>query len=86
MLPEREVAGLRCGDVLKRLGDYLDGDLDPTEAEQVRAHLRGCEVCERFGGAMAAVVGELRRQLGEAGPLADDVAARLRERLDREGR
>jgi len=86
MFPEREVAGLRCSEILARLSDYLDGDLDPVEAGRVRAHLRGCEVCERFGGAMATVVGELRRQLGDAEPLVDDVAARLRERLDREGR
>jgi len=86
MLHEREVAGLRCSEVLARLSDYLDGDLGPAEVERVRAHLRGCDACEHFGGAMASIVGALRRQIGAAEPVADDVAARLRERLAREQR
>jgi anti-sigma factor RsiW len=81
MLPEREVAGLRCGEVLERLGDFLDGELPPDEAARVQAHLRGCSVCERFGGAMAEVVGGLRRALHEPEPLDPDVASRLRDRL-----
>jgi anti-sigma factor (TIGR02949 family) len=82
MKQEREVAGLRCSDVLARLSDYLDGDLPPPDAERLREHLRGCAECERFGGAMAELVRSLRRELADSddGP-PRDVVERLRARL-----
>jgi anti-sigma factor RsiW len=81
---QRVVAGLRCIDVLDRLSDYLDGDLSQGEREQVEAHLRGCDQCERFGGQMASIVRSLRRTLREPDPLDRGVAERLRERLEHE--
>lgn len=82
MLPhEREVAGLRCGEVLELLSDYLDDTLPPDPRQRVEEHVRGCEVCERFGGEYAAAVRALRRQLGAAPPVPPAVRDRLRERL-----
>ena len=63
MTVEREVAGIRCGEVLARLSDYLDDELPMSERRRVEAHLRGCDVCERFGGEMAELVALLRRHL-----------------------
>ncbi len=57
---DRVVGGLRCRDVLDLLADFVDGDLDPTTLEKVRAHLRGCDRCEKFGGDYAALVAQLR--------------------------
>jgi RNA polymerase sigma-70 factor (ECF subfamily) len=61
---EREVGGLSCRAVLERLGDYVDGDLAPAETARVDGHLRGCSVCERFGGRYASVVNAARGRLG----------------------
>ena len=80
---ERSVAGIRCREVLERLSDYVDGSLAPDEMRQVDAHLAGCDQCERFGGEFGEMVAVLRRELAEAPPVDDGVAARLRERLDR---
>jgi anti-sigma factor RsiW len=80
MAEDREVAGIRCFEVLGRLSDYLDGELDGAARRQIDAHLAGCTWCEQFGGHMGQVVGRLRAErdglkLDEAG------AKRLAERL-----
>jgi hypothetical protein len=41
-----------CDDIREFLGAWLDGELDPSEAEAVRSHVAGCSAC-----------GEERRQL-----------------------
>jgi anti-sigma factor RsiW len=83
MPTEREVAGLRCGEVLALLSDYLDGDLDTAAREKVEGHVRGCDQCARFGGRFAAVVTALRQRLAPLPPVDDGVAVRLAERLAR---
>lgn len=80
---EREVAGLRCGQVLEVLSDYLEGALDDERRGRVEAHLRGCDTCERFGGRFAGALSALRRTLGPPAPLDPDVEARLVSRLRR---
>lgn len=74
---ERTVAGITCGEVLADLSEFLDGELDGARAGQLKAHVEGCDLCERFGADFAVAVGALRG-LGEAAPVADDVAERLR--------
>lgn len=68
MKGEREVAGLRCSEVLEALGDYLDGALSASRKATIDAHLSGCDICERFGGEYASVVQALK---AAAGPMAD---------------
>lgn len=36
---------MRCEDVLARLWDFLDGELDEAEEEAVRKHLELCDRC-----------------------------------------
>jgi anti-sigma factor RsiW len=83
---EREVGGIGCGEVLRQLSDYLDGELSPEEVARVEAHLRGCDRCERFGGAFGRLMTVLRRELGPAEPLDREVAVRLRARLAAQAR
>ena len=78
---DRDVAGIRCLEVLEVLSDYVDGELDRSTRARVDAQLAGCDWCERFGGRFAGVVGELRRHLAPAPPLGPELAARLRARL-----
>lgn len=82
MLPgEREIGGLRCSEVLERLGEYVDGELPPAVVDQVTAHVAGCDWCEQFGGMFARVVAGLRETLAGAAPLPEDQARRLAARL-----
>ena len=80
MKHERTVAGLRCSQVLERLSDYLDGELDEQERAAIEAHVTECDTCARFGGAMAEVVRALRERLG-APPSAPEPPAGLARRI-----
>ncbi len=84
MESERLIAGLTCGEVLADLSDYFDNQLSPERRAQIESHLRGCAVCERFGGQFAAAVTALRRMLTDADPLDERLSARLQERLRRD--
>lgn len=79
---EREVGGLRCSEVLARLSDYVDAELAADLREAVEAHLRGCAVCERFGGRFAETLRATREALG-APPVVDPaLLERIRARLE----
>jgi anti-sigma factor RsiW len=74
---EVQVGGLWCGQVLDRLSDYLDGDLEAEVRARLEEHLRGCDGCARFGGEFRATVEALRTHLLCRGAMP----ARLHERL-----
>jgi RNA polymerase sigma-70 factor (ECF subfamily) len=79
---EREVGGLRCSEVLARLSDYVDGELPGAERAAVEAHLRGCSVCERFGGRFAEMLRATREALGGTPALDEALLTRIRVRLE----
>jgi anti-sigma factor RsiW len=78
---DRKVGGLWCHEVLARLSDYLDDELAASARNQIEDHLRGCDVCERFGGEFASVIKALRKELTMPDPLDSDLERRLQERL-----
>lgn len=59
---ERMAGGLRCSEVLARLSEFADGELEAPVVEQIRAHLAECPNCLRFGGSfqkmLEAIAGE----------------------------
>jgi anti-sigma factor RsiW len=81
---EKVVAGISCGQVLARLSDYLDGELEAPARAQVEAHLAGCDGCARFGGELRSTVRALREHLGAPGGLPEALRRRLRAAVDRE--
>jgi len=84
MAHDREVAGIRCAQVLEKLSEYLDGELDSQTVGRIEAHLKGCDWCERFGKRFSGTVRELRSRLAQPDEVDPRVAARLRDRVDRE--
>jgi RNA polymerase sigma-70 factor, ECF subfamily len=76
----RSAGGLDCAQVLGRLSEYVDGQLAAAEVEKVNAHLKGCEVCERFGGRFKRTVAGLRQQLGAAPAVDAATVERLMRR------
>ena len=81
MTVEREVGGIKCGDVLAQLPDFLLGELSDPEIATLQAHVAGCDVCERFGSIYADAVAALRA-LAASEPLDQEVADRLSARLE----
>lgn len=84
MAEERVAGGLRCGEVLSLLSDYIDGEASLADSERIESHLRGCDVCERFGGVFSETVAALRRMLADPAGIDEGVASRLRRRLESE--
>jgi anti-sigma factor RsiW len=82
MAIEREVAGMRCGEVLGVLSEYLDGDLATERRTQLEAHLQGCDVCRRFGGAFTTSIAALRREEDPGPAESSAVYERLSQRLE----
>lgn len=83
MQGEREVAGMRCSEVLEDLSAYVDGDLDAARRAQIEAHLAGCNRCERFGGEFGTLVQSVRQH---DAALPKGVAERLEAALKQAAR
>ena len=80
MKGERQIAGLRCSQVLEQLSDYFDDELDTAKRKEIEAHVRECNHCERFGGVFANMVRSLRIKLG-ACEMPKDARQRLLDQL-----
>jgi mycothiol system anti-sigma-R factor len=74
-----------CRHVIRRMWELLDGEVPPTEAEEIRAHLAECARCNpqyQFQLAfLSAVVGA---HAGEAGP-PSELEGRVRAALAGQG-
>lgn len=45
----KHFGNLSCADVLERLDDYVDGELNEVDKKNVETHLSQCSECESFG-------------------------------------
>ena len=81
MKGDRFVGGLWCHQVLAKLSDYMDGEIAESGRERVEAHLRECDICERFGGDFAHEIRQIRTALHTPPSLEPEVAKRLQEKI-----
>jgi anti-sigma factor (TIGR02949 family) len=56
-------ADLPCRAVVRRLYDYLDGEIDTSGRDAIRAHLQVCDGCAREAAFEARVLDGLRARL-----------------------
>lgn len=61
-----------CGELLERLGDYVEGALSDADRVAVEAHVHGCDWCARFGWRVLAPRDHLRGALGAEEDASDD--------------
>ena len=85
MARDREIAGIRCMEVLEVLDDYLDDALDEQVRERVESHLTECAWCATFGGRYAETVRQLRSQLLSEETDGEDSAEWARTLLSEDG-
>ncbi|HEX3236367.1 MAG TPA: zf-HC2 domain-containing protein [Gemmatimonadales bacterium] len=72
-----------CEAILRRLDDYIDRELSPSDMQMVERHI---EECLRCGGRYRfeiSLIREVRSRLRRICP-PDDLVARIRLRLDAE--
>lgn len=53
-----------CEEALRRLADYLDHELEPTDARQVEKHLKRCRSCFSRAEFERKLKERIRRDLG----------------------
>ncbi|MEM9069293.1 MAG: zf-HC2 domain-containing protein [Myxococcota bacterium] len=80
-MDERNDGGIRCSEVLERLSDYVDGDLDAATVAKIEVHLRACDNCERFGRDFGAMVVSTR-SLDDDESVEESVLDAIRVALD----
>ncbi len=56
----RDIGGIRCAEVLARLGDIVEGELSDADRSRITAHVAGCVECARFGERYQDVIRALR--------------------------
>ena len=71
---------ITCSEAVRRLWEYLDGAVDPSQRDAIEDHLKFCRRC--CGELEFAA--ELRRILAESADveIPDEVCARLTATLD----
>jgi len=82
-------AAIDCETAVRRLWDFLDGELGAMSAAEVEAHLATCELCVphfTFATGMLDAVAESRRLPGDLERLRDRVVASLQTHGFRAGR
>jgi len=72
---------LNCRDVVKKLSDYLDGELEPAVALDLDRHLSGCKECTLIVNQTKLTVEIFCN--AEMVELPEPVRARLHEALRR---
>lgn len=80
----RMSSAVDCGNVIRALWDWLDGEMEPERLEAIRAHLAICRGCERhvvFARSFLDHVREAPRPDGDV----DALRQRVRDVLGREG-
>lgn len=60
--------GISCREASERVYEYLDGELDPTSVEAIRAHLRVCPRCWPYYGFERIFLESLRSKAGRPEP------------------
>ncbi len=67
---------VECSEVLDRVYEYLDGELDPDRVHVIKEHLDECTPCLREFGLEEAVKSLVKRSCGR-----DDVPGDLRSKV-----
>ena len=67
---------MNCNNILERIGDYLDSELDGAERKQVRAHLESCAECQRAYTEVASIKRVVQTKIVQP-PLPGALAGRV---------
>jgi hypothetical protein len=69
---------LNCKEVIRKLSDFIDGDVDATLKQEVESHMHGCKDCQLAidqtkktieifcDSELVALPGDVRNRLHEA--------------------
>jgi predicted anti-sigma-YlaC factor YlaD len=70
----------KCGENLKYLNDYLDGELDESLCAELEAHIGECRNCRLMIDTLRQTV-KLCREGGECEPLPEHLSQKLTQAM-----
>lgn len=73
-----------CNEVLSRLDDYVDGEVDSKNGQSIEEHLKACPACRAEHEGLRSLLGQARRLPSSVAPRRDlwpDIESRLRGRI-----
>jgi anti-sigma factor RsiW len=70
-----------CAELLGRLSEYIDRELDPAVCRDIEAHIAECETCRACLQTLKQTIALCRR--AEARPVPSEVSERLHAMLQR---
>ena len=71
---------LDCREILAKLSEYIDAELDPSLCDEIEAHMQGCNPCVAFLNTMKKTV-VLYKQCGEPDTIPEEVHIDLHHHL-----
>ncbi|MGD0623777.1 MAG: zf-HC2 domain-containing protein [Thermodesulfobacteriota bacterium] len=80
ILKGREV--MKCKDILEKLSEYLDGELDPKLCQDIERHMEDCHPCLVFVNTLKKTITLYKFASSE--PLPKEVHLRLHDYLKKE--
>jgi len=72
----------RCGGMIHRLSDYIDGELDPKLCRVIEAHAPKCKPCKAFISTLrksVRIVNKTGRRSSLSARLRRDLRSQLKE-------
>ena len=48
MAMDKEHSLIECREILSRISEYIDGDMEPGLCDEIRRHLEDCRDCDNF--------------------------------------
>ena len=71
---------LSCREILDRLSEYIDAELDPSLCEEIESHMAGCNPCVAFLNTLKKTV-VLYRCCGQEDKMPEEVHIDLHRHL-----
>jgi anti-sigma factor RsiW len=73
---------MKCGEILEKLSEYIDGELDPKLCQDLETHMQDCHPCLIFINTLKKTI-TLYQYAGHE-PLPKEVHLRLHDYLKKE--
>ncbi|WP_035936577.1 mycothiol system anti-sigma-R factor [Knoellia aerolata] len=70
-----------CSEVLHRIYEYLDGEMQPSDVARVAQHLEACGPCLHEHDLDRAVKAAVRRSNSMGEPCPDQLRVQIRQRI-----
>jgi len=72
---------MNCQEILDKLSDYIDRELDPSLCEEIERHVEDCEPCVAFINTLKKTVEVFRNKPREPEQIPSDISVKLKNFL-----